>query len=579
MQFFSEKFRRTMKTNYTERAVRIIAAHPYLCAFLVCVGLNPFFFGSVENIPNNVLEIIAFLISGFLSVVLIKKYKTGELSRLRSVFIGICSFVILLCLMNLFSGSEYKSLWYLTGGCITVFLLYCFSDRKTFREQMNAFLILGTGFMMKLYYVLETSVYTRQHDVYVFDGNIGHAGYIEYIIQNFNVADFDIRERWQFCHPPLHHILSAAWIYINENFFLVGHSQARESIQMLTLFYSMCIIISAYKIFRYFGLKGKALYIPLAVVSFHPAFIIFSGSINNDVLSAAFMMGAFLCALNWYREQSMKNILKTALCTGLGMMTKLTAALVAPPVAVIFAVVFFKNLKTDFRKLLVQFTAFLLVCAPLGLWYEIRNYVKWGVPLLYVQELDPRLLQYIGNQDFISRITDFSVGQFKSVFEQWAVWHDDTCTVSGYNEFNPLIALFKTSLFGEYINESVLNNNLFIIKVSEILFWLTVIMAAVSLICMVMMFSGERKTEKAAVVVFFFCMIFNFYKMSYDYPFTCTMNFRYITPTVFTGALCSGIVLSRYEGRKRFAGYISEAAAAVFVFCTVIIYTGLCITE
>ena len=120
----------------------------------------------------------------------------------------------------------------------------------------------------------------------------------------------------------------------------------------------MCIIISAYKIFRYFGLKGKALYIPLAVVSFHPAFIIFSGSINNDVLSAAFMMGAFLCALNWYREQSMKNILKTALCTGLGMMTKLTAALVAPPVAVIFAVVFFKNLKTDFRKLLVQFTAF-----------------------------------------------------------------------------------------------------------------------------------------------------------------------------------------------------------------------------
>ena len=156
-----------MKTNYTERAVRIIAAHPYLCAFLVCVGLNPFFFGSVENIPNNVPEIIAFLISGFLSVVLIKKYKTGELSRLRSVFIGICSFVILLCLMNLFSGSEYKSLWYLTGGCITVFLLYCFSDRKTFREQMNDFLILGTGFMMKLYYVLETSVFPRQHDVYV----------------------------------------------------------------------------------------------------------------------------------------------------------------------------------------------------------------------------------------------------------------------------------------------------------------------------------------------------------------------------------------------------------------------------
>lgn len=579
MQLFSDIIRRIMKQNYTERAAGIMAAHPYLCTFLVCTGLNPFFLGAADNIPNNVPCIFAFLILAFLSAVLIKKYKSGKISKSRSLFIGGCSFVVLLCLMKLFSYSEQKGLWYFAGGCIIVFLLYYFSDRKRFREQMNAFLILGSGFMLKLYYVLETSVYTRQHDVYVFDGDIGHAGYIEYIIQNFHVADFDIRERWQFCHPPLHHILSAAWIYINENFFLVGHSQARESMQMLTLFYSMCIMISVYKIFRYFGLKGKALYIPLAVVSFHPAFILLSGSINNDVLSVAFMAGAIVCALNWYREQSMKNILKTALCVGLGMMTKLTAALVAPPVAIIFAVVFFRNIKTDYKKLLVQFTAFLLVCAPLGLWYEIRNYVKWGVPVLYVQELDPGLLQYIGNQDFISRITDFSFSQFKSVFEQWAMWDGETYTVSGYNEFNPLVALFKTSLFGEWINEGSFKGNIFIIKTAEILFWLTVIMAAVSLICMVLMFSGDRKTEKAAVMVFFFCMIFNFYKMSYDYPFTCTMNFRYITPTVFTGALCSGIVLNRFEGRKRIAGYISGAAATVFVLCAVIIYTGLCIIE
>lgn len=580
MQFFSEK-RRTMKQNYTETAVRSMAAHPYLCAFFVCTVLTPFFRGSTENVPANVPCIFAFIVIAFLSAFILKKYREGKLKKIFAGGIISGSVIFLFCLMRFFSASERKEVWYLSVGCILVFLLYIFSDRKKYREQMNAFLIMGTGFVLKLCYVLQTSVYTRQHDVYIFDGEIGHAGYIEYILKNLHVADFDIRERWQFCHPPLHHSLSAVWIYLNEKCLLLGHNESRESLQMLTLFYSMCIIISAYKIFRYFGLKGKSLYIPLAVASFHPAFILFSGSINNDVLSVAFMTGAFLCALNWYREQSMKNILKTALCVGLGMMSKLTAALVAPPIALIFAVVFFRNIKTDFKKLIIQFSVFLLVCAPLGLWYEIRNYVRWGVPILYVQELDPRLLQYIGNTDFISRITDFSAFQFESVFEQWAVWNGDTYTITGYNEFNPLTALFKTSLFGEYINESSLKDSAFLINTSVVLFWLTVVLAAAGLAAMVIMFFKGKKTEKFSVVLLFLCLVFNFYKMSNDYAFTCTMNFRYITPTVLTGALSAGLVLNQIKNDKfrKITGFISGAAVLLFVFCSAVVYTGLCIVE
>lgn len=568
------------ETNiYTERLVKEISAHPYICAFLACLFIDPFFFGSVENIPNNALFISSLLILFPVSVFLLKKARTGDMKPVRAVTVEICAVVIVLCFLQFYAASSHRGMWHFAGGCVMIFLLYCLSDREKFRDQMNSFLIMGTGFFLKLYYVIETSVTTRQNDVYIFDGEIGHAGYIEYILHNFHVPDFDVRDRWQFCHPPLHHFFSAVWIFISEKCFLVGHNQARESVQMLTLFYSVCIIISAYKIFRYFGLKGMSLYIPLAVVSFHPAFILLSGSINNDVLSVALMTGAVVAVLDWYKDPSMKNIMKIALCIGLGMMAKLTAALVAPPVAIVFLVMFIKNFKTDRRKYIIQFLAFGAVCAPLGLWYEVRNYIKWRVPILYVQELDKRLLQYIGNTDFVTRITDFSGEQFKSVFEQWAVYEDGV--IYGYNEHNPLIALFKTSLFGEAINAENLGKG-YLIQTSEILFWLTVVMSVFAFVSMIVLCVRRgymEPTEKALTVSFFVIMIANFYKMSYDYPFTCTMNFRYITPTVIMTSLFAAKIIEKIISRNsklsKAAGCVACALAALFVVCSVILYASV----
>ena len=147
--------------------------------------------------------------------------------------------------VRLYTQSQSKAMWHFAGGCSVIVILYYLTDIKKYRTQLNALLIMGLGFCLKLYYVLVTSVYTRQHDVRSFGGDSGHAGYIEYLLFEHKLPDFDIRERWQFCHPPLHHAISALWIYVNENIMQVGHNQARESLQTLTLFYSVCIIISA----------------------------------------------------------------------------------------------------------------------------------------------------------------------------------------------------------------------------------------------------------------------------------------------------------------------------------------------
>ena len=487
-----------------------------------------------------------------------------------------------LCADPLIDGTrlQYKGVWVFGAGMAVLIFLYYFADMKSFRQQINSAMLIGMGFMVKLAYVMNTSVYVRQHDVRNFGGDSGHCGYIEYLLFNHHLPDFDIRERWQFCHPPLHHAISATWIHIKENIFGIGYDPARESLQTITLFYSLCIMITAYKLLRYFGLKGKALYIPLLIISFHPSFIILSGSINNDVLSVAFIMGAVLSALNWYRDRKTSGIIKTALCIGLGMMTKLSAAVAAVPIGLLFMAVFFSHIKTDAKKLIGQFAVFGLICVPLGLWFGIRNYIKWDIPLTYVQEMDKSEMQYIGDQSFSDRVTDFSTSQLKSVYLQWA-WEDDDGIIQGYNEYNPMIAAMKTSVFGEFVNEQSFENAPYLNFAAKILFWDNVLIAAAALICMsAFLFIGCSADlfQKLFLVSFWLAMMLSFYKMAHDYPFTCTMNFRYITPTVIIGSIFIGFALNKLKDCGSKAKYIeltAEACVLIFSSASALIYLTL----
>ncbi len=565
------------REKITETIIKSISAHPYLFTLGICIMINPFFLGATDNIPPNALWIETLIITAVIFLFGFHRYKTDNLTKSGFIIFTVSALIANFSALSLYASSYNKSLWHFTGGYIILFILYCLADSKKYRTRLNSLLIIGTSFFLKLHYVLQTSVYNRQHDMGSFSDGPGHAGYIEYLLSNHHLADFDVRDRWQFYHPPLHHVISALWIFINENIFLVGRDPARESLQTLTLFYSMCIIISAYRILRYFKLDGKALYIPLIIISFHPAFILLSGSINNDVLSVAFMLGAVISTLKWYENQTLKNILKIALCIGLGMMTKLSAALVAPPVAVMFLIVFIKKIRTDGKKLFIQFCSFAIVCCPLGLWYGIRNYIKWKIPITYVQELSKGMLQYIGNKSFLSRITDFSLKQFRSPFVQWA--YEENGEVKGYNEHNPLIAILKNSLFEEGINESILPKDSIMFKFSMVLFIIGTVIALYAFIAMIVtLFRKYKKygAEKIFLIVFYLTMMVNFYKMCYDYPFTCTMNFRYITPTVIIGALSVGMISEKIISHKNKTAQIiiniTEILTLIFAMLTIIIY-------
>ncbi len=567
----------------TERVVKTLGAHPYLWMLFFCLLQNPFFLGSIQNIPNNMLWLAEFLVLGSISCVILHLYRIQKLNLKKAWICEILAVFADFILVKLYVRSQNPGLWHFAGGCAILCILYRFADRQKFRTQINSLLILGIGFFLKLYYILGTSVYTRQHDMGTFEGKSGHAAYIEYLAVNHHLSDFDVRERRQFYHPPLHHALSALWIYLNENLLNTGRNPARESIQTLTLFYSMCIMIAGYRLLRHFKLDGKALYIPLILISFHPTFILFGGCINNDILSVALMMGALLCTLQWQEHPTLKNIMKIALCIGFGMMTKLSAALIAPPVALVFLIVLIQNFKTKGKDLFKQFALFGCVCVPLGLWFQVRSYLKWKIPFNYVQEMSTSLAQYLGDQKFIDRITDFSGYQFNSVYEQWY----SADKPGSYNEFNPIIALMKNAIFGEYINETTFPDFPFVDKFAFVLFWLNVLIALCAVICLILVCFRKntlmKPVEKAFLFSFYALMMVSIYKMSADYKFTCTMNFRYIMPTVLLGALGMGLTLKQIHEKDAKKGElaikISGGASLIFAFCVCVIYLMLCYTK
>ena len=554
----------------------IFSAHPYISMLLICIISTMPFCAASSNI-SSAFPIIMFFFycvsAGLIVPRICSKYK---LKDPLPVILTIAASAIGAPVFLYYRNQENKLLFVFAFGCIMLTAYYLAFHTKKMSRRFNSLLIMGMGFMVKLCYVLGTSISDRQHDVGYFEPSKEtapeHLGYISYLFYNHHLYDGDYREIFQYCHPPLHHALCAAWVGFLNRVLGVDIENAVESAQVLPLFYSMAIIITAYKIFRYFKLEGKALYIPLIITAFHPCFTYLSAFMNNDALTWALTMGAILCTLQWYKAPTIANIIKIALCLGLGMMTKLSAALAAFPIAFVFIIVFFQSIKTSWKKNLGQYAVFLTVCFPLGMWFPIRGLIRWGIPLTYVQQL-PEMDQSIKGITFWERITDFSLKQVQNVYENW-MWRDESGALQSFNEHNPLIAILKNSIFGEFINGNNFPGMAYMDTVCKILFWLGVALAAGAFMAMIVYLfrkTAADRIEKGFITFFHIVLIINLYILSKNYPMVCSMNFRYLMPTVVTGALFLGYAVSELENSPKSA----VKALRVPVYFAVIAFSAL----
>ena len=548
--------------------------HPWFSVTAACLLL--FFFGFCET--GNLCPASYFYAGAVLLLLLAWLSFRGTLFKSagkRWLFFLYASACMITALVLIYANSHSTALmlWlFLLMLGMYAILLYA---RGELDDRRAAALLIAAGIMLRFVYILYTDSGSRQHDVGNWSGNTGHAGYILYWFQNgLKLPDFDIRTRWQYYQPPLHHWLMALTLRLFTGCGM-EFKTACEALQVLPFLYSCLILVICERLFRQVGLDGLPLVTAMAIPCFHPTFVLMGGSFGNDLLSVLFMLLTLVFALRWYEEPTLRRILPIALSIGLGMMAKLSAWMTAPAVALLFLVVLIRDRKS-WKSLLAQFVLFGLICAPLGLWWQIRNYAAFGVPLTYIPRLPTTNSQYCGNLSAAKRLFDFGGDQLRFVYFALTMFR------APYNEYNPTLGLFKSALFDECAHGvSVLNFPAIAVS-GPLLFWTG---TALGLLCfgafvfvMMRRDTGLDGVRRAFFAVFALTLLLCFYLFCFAYPYACTMNIRYCAPLIPVFVMGLGLLLKRCAGdspAQRVLRYVSVGLTVLFAFISCVVYTQI----
>lgn len=413
-------------------------------------------------------------------------------------------------------------------------LTFCYSIYKTIKKEMTpdlaVKLIIFAGLVMRIGYTIYTSVYTRAHDAGDFNlDSAGHFNYIYYIYSLHSLPDSNFH---QFYHPPLFHALCALVLGIHEKIFHVTDFDSMKEMTKIVPCIASCIsLLFMQNILDELNVNKKYQVLPMALLAFLPNYYLATGRLNNDGLAFMFMVMAIYYALKWYNNRTLKSLIGVAIAIGLGMSTKLSVVTIVFPIGALMIYVLIKSFKEKhFKETFIQYVIFMAVCAPLGLWYPIRNLVKFNQPLNYVQQLDGWTANelYCGNIPFFDRFikppfTFLKASPYNNAFEDY--------NISAY--------LIRGSLFGEFqfFNMDIIAN----LMVSFTLIILVITFAA----AIYVMIKGKQLSfvQRFGMAIIFLISMGMYYSFNYSYPFGCTMDFRYLLQIPLCGAYYIGMGL------------------------------------
>ena len=446
---------------------------------------------------------------------------------------------------------------------VIIFLSVVFIIIKYPMDKSNMILtIFIIGTVLRISYTFYTSIYTRQHDVESVD-SFGHLSYIMTIYQNHKLPDSN---NWQFYQPPLHHIISALWLgYMN--IWGIPTELALESLSVLTLIYSVLTMIVIYKILKLFKLSDKALTFAYMLIVLHPTFIILSGSVNNDMLGLFLQLLTILYILKWCISLQSTDIVLTAIFLAFSALTKISSLMLALPIGFIFlAKLLDKNRKIWTSTLWGQYTTFAFISIPIALSHSIYSMIRFNQPLGYVpmpgDETSPI---FVGNHSFVDRF----IKPFGNTF-----FHDIFPNVG--ENYNLPEYIIKNSLFNEY---SFGGKEI----IAIFLIFMNIILVIISLYAMIMVAlsfrDGVKKNLQIPVIsmyILWLTLMISHVTFNIKFPFACTMDFRYIVPTLLTGALFLGLFFDESKKHKpELSLYFNKLAPAyitIFSSLSVIFY-------
>ncbi len=414
--------------------------------------------------------------------------------------------------------------------------------------------IMLLSILLRFYYITFISVYDMQHDVGTPDKYYGHLGYISYYLQNWQLPDFDVREAFQFWHPPVHHIISAIFLTIIWAVF-PGQRGNYEPLQVLPLVYITICIWIVWKLLKMWNLQGKALILPFLLIAFNPTFIMLSGSVNNDALCFLFTLLSVYFSLLWYQKPSYKLILACALSVGLGMSTKGTASIAAFPMAFLFLAGLIKYKK----KVLGQLVLFGLISLPLGLWWYIRNAVLFDVPINYIYRTSTDGIGYIGEVPVWKRVIDFDIRRF-------SFWNVYVQFEGRFTEINPITALLKSAVYGQcWFNYNVYIR---IIAYPLVFIWTAIVALSLSVIPSWIKKKQSLLIPNISIIILFAAQFISYYSFCIEYPYVWTMDIRYAIPLLMCHCLWFAKFIERHPKWEKISSYLTIG----FVGITVLVF-------
>ena len=419
------------------------------------------------------------------------------------------------------------SLFYLISIIYAVGIFILLFDKKDYSKNIFH-LIYIIGIVIRTHYIIETNVYTRQHDVAELNGE-GHLGYIYTLYKTYALPK---SLHNQFYHPPLWHIMAA--IVLKFMVFLVSSiGEAAEGIQILSLLFSQMMIVVVDKICHKLKFSDKYRLITDLLFAVHPTLILFSGSINNDCLLTFLELLIILLLINWYQLPSWKNTILLAIATGLCVMTKANGAVMAIPILFIFICKFIEYFKKDksfkslFKSFISKIIIFGLISLPIGLWFQVKSIIDFGhLPKI------PAMIFVDNGHSFKER---FYTLKLEELIENR--------TVNVTSDVNLPSFTIKSSIFGEYIYNINDTLKLFMIFLNLTLICLSIIFT------IRYFFTKNKHKEIIAILITGIIYLAAMYQFNYYYPYNCSMDFRYIAITLLPGILIITYTLNNIKNK------------------------------
>ena len=425
----------------------------------------------------------------------------------------------------------------------------------SFKEKLNknlSYIILAAGVLVRFIYVLKSTIYDRQYDIGMIDLDSattvsgGHLAYIQYLYQNMRLPDVDPSTVYQFHHPPIHHFISAIFMKF-VSIFTSNTDVIEESMQWVPFICSVVILIASMNILKRFKMDEKALCFGMALLCFHPSLILLSGSVNNDCMALMFSILSILMTMVWLEKRDIASIVLTSLFLGLGISTKQNVAELAFAIGLIFLIILIRDIKEkkNISKLILQYVIAGVISIPVGMWFYIRNLVKYDMSILWVYDLGFDSWQYTGNYSVINRFLWPVPSEMIDNFIHFKIG-------CGYNVW---MQIMRTSVLGEWDMASVTKP----VKLIAVLLMFTgIFIAFIAFICMIRAFvlkNGAKsapvydKLYKVLFVAGYVSVMISYFVFAYKYPQQCSMHFRYIEITLlFTTtalAICYGMLKTK----------------------------------